>query len=185
MGRIFNAYNKSYCLNKQADAEFFNATGGVYDCEEVQGLKQYVQHADITRLQHITSVAYISFLVSKKLGLDVNAASKGAVLHDLFYYDWHAKDDGSHRLHGYRHPGFALKNARKLCGNNLSKKEEDIIYKHMWPLTVIPPRYAESFIVSMADKYCATMEVIIGAVPRIAERHKAFINDYNEQEAQL
>lgn len=175
MGKIMNAYNMSYCLTKKEHEDFFNAMEGLYDYSEVQGLSKYIQHADISRLQHITSVAYLSFLASKKLGLDVNAASKGAILHDLFYYDWHAKDDGSHRLHGYRHPGFALKNARKLQGVKLSKKEEDIIYKHMWPLTVLLPRYPESFIVSMADKYCAALEVIIGAVPSAAKRHKEFI----------
>lgn len=175
MGKIFNAYNRSYCLDRQLHSEFFEAMDGLYDSDEVQGLKQYIQHADITRLQHITSVAYISYLASKRFGLDINATSKGAILHDLFYYDWHEAGDGSHRLHGYRHPGFALKNARALCDNKLSKKEEDIIYKHMWPLTVLPPRYPESFIVSMADKYCAALEVILGAVPSAAKRHKEFI----------
>ncbi|MEE1504614.1 MAG: hypothetical protein UGF89_10270, partial [Acutalibacteraceae bacterium] len=42
----------------------------------------------------------------------------------------------------------------------LNKKEEDIIKKHMWPLTVIPPKYLESFVVTSMDKYCATIEMI-------------------------
>jgi len=32
-----------------------------------------------------------------------------------------------------------------LCLNEI---EEDIIRKHMWPLTLVPPKYKESFIVS-------------------------------------
>ena len=47
------------------------------------------------------------------------------MLHDLFYYDWHVPGDGSHRLHGYRHPGFALKNAKALF--TLSEMEENKI----------------------------------------------------------
>jgi uncharacterized protein len=31
----------------------------------------------------------------------------------------------------------------------------------MWPLTPLPPRYKESLIVSLADKYCATKELLI------------------------
>lgn len=180
MGKILNAYRQSYCLKKDIHSDFFAAMDTLYDTDEVQGLDKFVQHADISRLQHITSVSYLSFLASRKLGLDEKATAKGAILHDLFYYDWHAKDDGSHRLHGYRHPGFALKNARILCNNTLSEKEEDIIYKHMWPLTVRLPRYPESFIVSIADKYCATLELIISVVPSAAKRHKEFLAQHAE-----
>ena len=77
-------------------------------------------------------------------------------MHDLFYYDWH-EDDLSHKLHGLRHPKFALNNAFYLCGT-LTKREQDIIKRHMWPLTIIPPKYPESFVVTMMDKYCAAIE---------------------------
>ena len=43
-------------------------------------------------------------------------------------------------------------------GFDLNKKEKDIIIKHMWPLTIIPPRYIESFIITLVDKYCALKE---------------------------
>ena len=36
----------------------------------------------------------------------------------------------------------------------------DIIVKHMWPLTVTLPKYRESYIVTLADKYCATSEML-------------------------
>ena len=32
---------------------------------------------------------------------------------------------------------------------NLNKKEEDIILKHMWGATIAPPKYKESYIVTM------------------------------------
>ncbi len=38
--------------------------------------------------------------------------------------------------------------------------EKDIIIKHMWPITIILPKYKESFIVGCADKFCATVEVL-------------------------
>lgn len=77
------------------------------------------------------------------------------LLHDLFLYDW--KTDKNHgRLHGIRHPKKALKNALKIC--HLSKKEQDIIKKHMWPLTLAFPLYPESYVVTFVDKYCASRE---------------------------
>jgi uncharacterized protein len=42
----------------------------------------------------------------------------------------------------------------------LNDIEEDIIRKHMWPLTLVPPKYKESFIVSFADTYLASKEFV-------------------------
>lgn len=51
---------------------------------------------------------------------------------------------------------------RRHCGMqrdfDLSERECDIISKHMFPLTLVPPMHRESWIVSMADKYCALRE---------------------------
>ena len=47
------------------------------------------------------------------------------------------------------------------CGmmkSHKGSKEKEIIKKHMWPLTFSPPKYLESFIVTIVDKYCAFKE---------------------------
>jgi uncharacterized protein len=100
-------------------------------------------------------VAWLSFLWGKRLSLDCRAIVRGALLHDLFFYDWLREGP---RLHGFRHPNISLKNARKVTF--LSRKEEDIIKKHMWPLTIIPPFYKESLIVSLVDTFCSTRDYI-------------------------
>lgn len=156
---LYNAYVRSYTINEESEREFFDIVRDVYFSDEVQGQAQYIQHADINRLQHVTSVAYMSYLYCKEKNADFCSAARAGVLHDLVYYDWHVAGDGSHRLHGYRHPGFAVKNAEKLC--NLNEKEENIIRRHMWPLTPTPPKYKEGFILSIMDKYCAANEILI------------------------
>ena len=50
-----------------------------------------------------------------------------------------------------------LKNAEKEF--SLNNKEKDIILKHMWPVTLPFPRYIESFIITLTDKYCASKEI--------------------------
>jgi uncharacterized protein len=122
---------------------------------EVARLSRYRHHLATTRLEHVDEVAYLSYLWGKRLGLDCNAIVRGALLHDLFYYDWLTEGP---RLHGLRHPRIALENARRLT--DLSAVEEDIIIKHMWPLTVVPPLYPESFIVSAADTVCAVRDYL-------------------------
>ncbi len=163
MGRLQNLYKKSFSLSEETEKEFFDCVRDYYYTQEFQSLDKYIQHGSIQLIQHIKSVSYLSYRIAKKLNLDFRTVARGALLHDLFYYDWHDPDP-SHRLHGYFHPGFALKNARELSRKNnleLTKVEENIIYRHMFPLTVIPPVYKESLLVCLVDKYVATKEIII------------------------
>ena len=169
---LYGDYKHSFTLSKEYDKEFFDTVGDLYFTGEVQGMKIYPQHATVNRLDHITSVTYLSYVVCGKLGLDRVSAARGAVLHDLFYYDWH-DGDWSHRPHGYRHPGFAAENA-KILNPALTKKEENIIRRHMWPLTVLPPSSPEGFVVSLCDKYCATAELIRAKREKMTEKHTPF-----------
>jgi uncharacterized protein len=137
------------------EKQFDNTARPLLELPEVATLSQYKHHRGKTRLDHVTEVARLSFLWSKRLSLDGEATVRGALLHDLFYYDWLREGP---RLHGFRHHNIALNNARKIT--HLSKKEEDIIKKHMWPLTIIPPRYMESLVVSLVDTFCSTRDYL-------------------------
>ena len=179
MGKLFDIYIHSYCLSSEKDAEFFGIIDDLFSSEEVQGLKIYPQHSSINRLDHILSVTYLSYVITKEKGLDYKAAARGAILHDLFYYDWHDKARW-HRPHGYKHPRFALENARKL-NKSITEKEENIILRHMFPLTVIPPKYKEGFIVSLADKYCATRELLRADFEYFGKKFQKSINEFGEK----
>ena len=66
-----------------------------------------------------------------------------------------------HRVNSGRilliHPDMAAENARAF---GISKLEEGIIRKHMWPVTISRlPRRREELIVNLADKICAVSEV--------------------------
>ena len=80
---------------------------------------------------------------------------RGALLHDYFLYDWHDPDN-LRPLHGFTHPGEALRMA--LEEFELNDVERNVIHRHMFPLTPIPPRYREAVLVSMADKVSAVLE---------------------------
>lgn len=41
----------------------------------------------------------------------------------------------------------------------IPEKEQNMILRHMWPLTPIPPKYKEGFVLLYADKFCGTAEV--------------------------
>ncbi len=127
--------------------------------EQIHEMKQYIQHGSTSTFTHCLIVAYHSYLLARRLpiGFDTRSIVRGAMLHDFYLYDWHIPDK-SHRLHGFYHPGFALKNARKHY--QLNRIEEDIIEKHMWPLTLHKvPCYRESMLVSLVDKLCSAAEI--------------------------
>ena len=168
--KLFNTFCESYKLNEEDQKEFFSLISKQYFTYEVQSLKQYEQHLEINRLQHITSVTFLAFKISKHLGTDTAAVARAAIMHDLFYYDWRDGETGKwHRLHGYKHPKYAALNARELCPD-LTKKEEDIIRRHMWPLTLRTPNSKEGFIVSLSDKYCATVELLYSKIPSFKDK---------------
>ena len=51
---------------------------------------------------------------------------------------------------------ISRENARRVF--ELSEVERDIIRKHLFPLTPVPPRYREGWLVVLADKVCSVYE---------------------------
>ena len=119
--------------------------------------KEFIQHGDISVYDLCIFVAYMSCQIANKLNIKVDKRSliRGALLHDYFLYDWHDKNKPI-KLHGFRHPKIALRNASEEF--DLNEKEKDIILHHMFPLNPIPPASKEAWIICLADKICATRE---------------------------
>ena len=144
--------------------DFFALANPVLTHPEYQKLKN-IKHHDKDIYTHNVSVAWISYILARRLHLRVEEVVRGALLHDFFFYDWRKYRDRDYILpHGFSHPTISYKNAVKIFGK-LTPREKDIILKHMWPLTVIPPRFRESFLVSMVDKTIASREALRAVIP--------------------
>lgn len=123
--------------------------------------KNNMQHGRISVKEHSIQVARQSVAFAELLGIEHSRRDlvRGALLHDYFLYDWHDVDkENPHRLHGFHHPARALKNAEEEY--ELTDRQREIIIKHMWPLTVIPPMCREAWVVTAADKYCSLLETM-------------------------
>lgn len=138
--------------------EFEEIIRDITNNETVQKMKNYKQHYETTCFDHCKMVSYYSYLLCKKYNLDYISAARAGMLHDLFLYNWRLREDGRKGLHAFTHPAVALENASKLF--HLNEKEQDIILKHMWPVTIKLPKYKESYIITLVDKYCAIQESI-------------------------
>ena len=160
MERAIGSKVNLLALEDMLAIEFRDCICDIIDTDKVQKLSGYTQHYHTTRLQHSINVAYYSFLVCKFFGWDYRSAARAGLLHDLFFYDWRDTNLPKKTNHAWWHPKVSLDNARKIC--ELNEIEEDVKIKHMWPCTLMPPKYKESYVVTFADKICATFEATDG-----------------------
>ena len=150
--------NEHFITKLDDKIEFFHIINDIISNENVQKMKNFRQHCNTSCYEHCLHVAYYSYCITKKLGLDYISTARAAMIHDLFLYDWRKKyrDIELPGLHAFVHPKIALRNALNFFSLNLI--EQDIIVKHMWPFTLSLPRYTETYIVSLMDKYSAFKE---------------------------
>jgi len=154
------------------EKEYYETVQDILQHEEFLKLKNFYHH-NSSAFAHVNDVAYFSYRICKYFKLDYRSAARGALLHDFFLYDWRNHDVPDlprEKFHGLAHPRIALANAKKYF--SINDIEEDIIKKHMWPLTLVPPKYKESYIVSFADKYLSSMEFINEYKKRINQRQE-------------
>ena len=125
----------------------------------IRKMQEYSQHETSNSLKHSIHVAKVSFALAERMHvrIDEQVLATGAILHDYYLYDIDESGFSDYK-HGTKHPQTALDNAMKEF--QLSPKEQNIIRSHMWPLTLFHvPKSKEAWIVSLADKYCATKEM--------------------------
>lgn len=142
--------------NKIAEStEFQNIIKNLIENKTVQEMKLYRQHFSTNCFEHCYVASYYCYKICKLFKLDYTSAARGAMLHDLFLYDWREKGNRC-GFHAFTHGKTAYENASKIF--ELNKIEKDMIIKHMWPVTFRFPRYLETLILTFVDKYCAIQE---------------------------
>lgn len=146
------------------DKEFLEIVQPILDLEEFNNTK-FQRHHGITRYDHSMNVAYITYVVTKNLKLNYKEATFAALIHD-FFNDEVKDENGYKRL--VDHPKHALKNAMRYF--ELTDLQKDIIAKHMFPVTLTPPKYKESVLVSLIDKYSSINERMYSSLRDVKEK---------------
>lgn len=141
--------------------EYLSLVSDLMESDIVCRMKDYTQHGSTSTFQHCVNVSYYNYLICKLFSLNARAGARAGLLHDLFLYDWHTHVvEKGERLHGFTHAATALANAKQYF--LLSELECDIIEKHMFPLNIALPRYRETVVIIMVDKFCGLLETIAG-----------------------
>lgn len=160
--RKADRWKRKFERQREIQREVREAAPDILHSDNFISTKGHIQHGDMTVNQHCVNVAKLSVAISDRLHIKCcrKELIRGALLHDYFLYDWHVGDKRKpQNLHGFYHPGIALKNASSEY--DLTPREKDIIEKHMWPLTLTKiPRCREAWIVTTADKWCSLLETV-------------------------
>lgn len=154
LGMLKNIRSK-FRNKSRIDKEFYHLIKDVVSSDEYMGMKNNKHHIKSNVYHHSIKVAYLCYKHHKKFGTKINLQEfvRGALLHDYYLYDWHDRKL-EHKFHGFMHPKRALKNALEKYPD-LTENEKDMIVRHMFPLTVIPPKTKAGWIICFYDKVAA------------------------------
>ena len=159
---------KAICSKKNLSENlYYEYIRDSIESDEFIKLKDITHHRVTTRYQHCLNVSYHNYVICRKLGLDAVSAARAGLLHDLFYYNRKEYNKSDKVMsHSRFHSLIALDNAIKLT--QINDRERDIIENHMWPVTKKRPKYKESYIIVVVDKYCAVLEVCLPKLKKLA-----------------
>ncbi|WP_297289744.1 HD domain-containing protein [uncultured Flavonifractor sp.] len=143
-------------MREERWSAYLDCVGELLSTPQVQAMKHIRHHPGVSCFEHSLFVSYVAFCLAEKWRGDPRAAARAGLLHDLYLHD--PKCMPSYKQ-CFAHPVAALRNARVLCGS-LSREEENGILAHMWPLSSRAPRSRVAAAVCLADKLCATAEVL-------------------------
>lgn len=138
------------------DAKYLEIVDDILNNDDFLKLKE-IEHHDRTRYDHSLKISYKAYKLAKKFKLDTNAVARAGLLHDFVISDKN-RSKITRVKDTFTHPKKALKESKKRF--SLSKKEENIILAHMFPINITLPKYKESWIVVLIDKTYGGIEMI-------------------------
>ncbi len=154
--------------------EFWGTFLAMREDPEILKLQQYPNHRISNLYDHSSRVALCAYDLSRRFHIKVDGAAlaRGAMLHDYYLYHAQSYKKITYRPHLLGHPQTALSNAKEHF--ELTKKEENIIESHMWPMTPTRiPKSKEAFLVQLADKFCAFGEGVMKNTAVRQEKYEA------------
>ena len=117
-------FMKKYKELVYKDIEFQDIIKPLIENGTVQQMKNFRQHYETSCYEHCYMAAYYCYLICKKFHLDYKSATRAAMLHDLFLYDWRERQSDRKGLHAFTHGKKACENACNLL--DLNEKEKGI-----------------------------------------------------------
>lgn len=168
MQKMLKAIGSKVNLEDEDASDYHYYVRDLLASDVVLQMKDFTHHGETTCFQHCLNVSYYDYKICRFFSLNERAGARAGLLHDLFLYDWHtySRSKGE-KLHGFTHAKTALRNVRE--NFYVSDLESDMIEKHMFPLNITAiPKYRETLVIVMVDKYCCLLETVIPRLKKAA-----------------
>lgn len=164
--------------------EWYSLVKDILLHDEFQRRKLFPHHHDKSVFMHSVEVSFAAFVAAKYFKADAKVCAIAGLLHDFYPKAWLYSEeleelDSSYlseltfvrplfQKHGFTHASQALENAKQYFPSFVAdKKVCDAIKRHMFPLNIIPPKYKESWIITIIDKKNSIFELpSIRVVPK-------------------
>lgn len=141
------------------EKEFYKLAEPILRNSEFQRRRTFLHHQDSV-YEHSLRVAWVAYKMAKYVQkykkINIQNVVVGALLHDFYLKPWREKSSKRTlpwKMHGFTHGKTASVNSYQFFPSLMNTRIENSIKRHMFPLTVVPPRYIEGWIITMADKY--------------------------------
>ena len=138
------------------DSDYMDIIEDILNKKDFKKL-EYIEHHNTNRLEHSLKVSYYSYKIAKMIFKDYDEVARGGLLHDFFEERTIYEVGAKAKFDVYtKHSTLALNNSLKHY--ELTKKEQDMIKSHMFPLDTNIPRYKESWLVNTVDTFVSVYE---------------------------
>ncbi len=144
--------------------------------DEFQKRKLFMHHHNLSVWDHSILVSFHSYIVACYINADRRVCAIAGLLHDFYEQAWldtpeiRALDDGKYaknldlkkpffKNHGFTHGASAAENYVRFFPELEDKRITDSINKHMFPLTLLPPKYLEGYVITCVDKINSCKEL--------------------------
>ena len=172
---VLSYIDHSIILNPFFD-EWYGYVEKILLNDEFQKRKLFPHHHNISVWDHSILVSFRSFIMSKIFNADSRNTAIAGLLHDFYPWSWMYSEDledldggkylvevyAKHSLfemHAFTHGEAAALNYVKFFPELENSRITNAIKRHMFPLTVIPPKNKEGFIISLVDKFNSCNEM--------------------------
>lgn len=169
--------------------EWFKITKDILLNDEFQKRKYFMHHHNLTVWDHSILVSFKAFKIARAIGADKRVCAIAGLLHDFYTQAWLYSDelaqieDGKYlqeigvrkplfKTHGFTHGADAAENYVKFFPELEDDRITDSIKKHMFPMTIVPPKYIEGYILTSVDKLNSLKE--LPSVPEMGKKAGKF-----------
>lgn len=142
--------------------EYINLTNDLLSDELVESMKNYRHHQDTNTHFHSVYVSYTVMKMCNALNvINTREIVRASLLHDFYLYQWYTEKHDEYHI--WYHPKEAVKNIEEHFGK-LTEVQKNMILSHMFPTCVEFPKSKGAWLLTLADKKCATEDYITHSV---------------------